>query len=217
MRHFSLLVPVSLAALSLVGCGQMVGTSTPSSHGGIAVVDLDKVAQETRRDVQLANSLELAQNSLNQLLSKTVENAKEQLDTKKKGYGEELSAEDQKEYSAMERSAVTQLSQLQNKARAEFEQFKQKQIANFRAEIKPIAQEIANKRGMSVVIPKNEGLLLSVDTGADITEEVIKVLRERRPQVPEAKVDADQPAAKRPTKPVTQAAEKSDSADETVR
>jgi hypothetical protein len=149
----------------------------------MAVVDLDKVAAETGRDRQLAQSLELAQNSLNQSLAKTVENAKEQLNAKKKGYGTEPSEEDQKEFSLLERSALSQLTQIQNKARAEYEQYKQIQIAKFRAELKPITQEIATKRGLSIVIPKNEGLLLSVDPGVDITDEVVKVLKEKHPVV----------------------------------
>ena len=33
------------------------------------------------------------------------------------------------------------------------------------------------------MIPKNEGLLLSVDPGVDITDDVIKILREKHPVV----------------------------------
>jgi Skp family chaperone for outer membrane proteins len=163
----------------------------------MAVVDLDKVAAETGRDRQLAQSLELAQNSLNQSYQKTVESAKEQLNAKKKAQGSSPSEEEQKEFSQMERSAVTQLTQIQNKARAEFEQYKQVQIAKFRAELKPITQEIASKRGLSIVIPKNEGLLLSVDPGVDITDEVVKVLREKHPiaPIPQAAAGAGSGAA----------------------
>ena len=204
MRRFSLALVLSGCVASFVGCGQMSGNSpaTATARGGMAVVDLDKVAAETGRDRQLAQSLELAQNSLNQSLQKTVESAKEQLNAKKKANGSSPSEEEQKEFSQMERSAVTQLSQIQKKALAEFEQYKQVQIAKFRAELKPITQEIAAKRGLSIVIPKNEGLLLSVDPGVDITDEVVKVLREKHPiaPIPQAAAAApqQQPA---PTQP----------------
>jgi Skp family chaperone for outer membrane proteins len=183
MRHFGVCLVLTSCVAGLVGCGQTSGPAAASSRGGMAVVDLDKVAAETGRDRQLAQSLELAQNSLNQSLAKTVENAKEQLNAKKKGYGTEPSEEDQKEFSLLERSALSQLTQIQNKARADYEQYKQIQIAKFRAELKPITQEIATKRGLSIVIPKNEGLLLSVDPGVDITDEVVKVLKEKHPVV----------------------------------
>ena len=202
MRRFSLALVLSGCVASFVGCGQMSGNSpaAATARGGMAVVDLDKVAAETGRDRQLAQSLELAQNSLNQSLQKTVESAKEQLNAKKKANGSSPTEEEQKEFSLMERSAMTQLTQIQNKARAEYEQYKQVQIAKFRAELKPITQEIASKRGLSIVIPKNEGLLLSVDPGVDITDEVVKVLREKHPIAPIPQAAAA-PAAPAPQQP----------------
>jgi len=190
MRHLSLVFVLFVATLASTGCGKM-NFSGQSARGGMAVVDLDKVAAETGRDRQLAASLETATNSLNQQLAKIGENAKEQLTAKKKSYGDDLSDEQKREYSAFESKAVTELSRIQNNARVQFEQFKQNQIAQFRAELRPIAQEIASKRGLSIVIPKNEGLLLSVDAGVDITEEVIKTLRERHPVQQTAKADTD--------------------------
>lgn len=221
MRYFGASLVLTVAALSVTGCGQFGGSSHSSSRGGTAVVDLDKVAAETGRNRQLAQTIEMAGNSLNQQLAKTVENAKEQLEAKKKGYSEEMTDAEQKELVQWTNSANSQLMQIQNQAKQKYEQFKQEQIAQFRAEVKPIAQEIASKRGLSIVIPKNEGLLLSVDPGIDITDDVIKVLREKHPvpaaatavassttPAPEAKsaeqaatpADADQPrktAAKR--------------------
>lgn len=182
MRRLGIVFVVAIAAGFVTGCGQF-GGSSPSSRGGIAVVDLDKVAAETGRDRQLAQSLELAQNSLNESYAKSVEMARGELDSKKKGYGDEISDDEKKEFSDLERVAVNKLSQLQNQARQKFEQYKLTQITRFRADLKPIAQEIASKRGLSVVVPKNEGLLLSVDPGVDITDDVIKVLREKHPVV----------------------------------
>ena len=203
MRRISFVFVLSSCVASFVGCGQSNGPATASSRGGMAVVDLDKVAAETGRDRQLAQSLELAQNSLNQSYLKTVESAKEQLNAKKKANGSSPTEEEQKEFSQMERSAVTQLGQIQKKALAEFEQYKQNQIAKFRAELKPITQEIAAKRGLSIVIPKNEGLLLSVDPGVDITDEVVKVLREKHPiaPIPQAAAAAPQQQQPAPAQP----------------
>ena len=205
MRHFGVYFVLTGCVASLVGCGQTSGPAAASSRGGMAVVDLDKVAVETGRDRQLAQSLELAQNSLNQQYAKKVESAREQLDAKKKGLGSTPSEEDQKEFALMQRSAESQLMQIQNKAKVDYEQYKQIQIAKFRQELKPITQEIAAKRGLSIVIPKNEGLLLSVDPGVDITDEVVKVLRERHPVV----TPAAQPSAPEATSQNDGAAQKS--------
>ena len=89
------------------------------------------------------------------------------------------------------------LGKLQNEAGTKLNQYRQDQIAKFRTEIKPLAQEIAAKRGLSIVIPKNEGLLLSVDPGVDITDDVIKAYLAKRP-APTASVRADSVPAKSP-------------------
>ena len=200
MRHFGVYLVLTSCVANLIGCGQTSGPAAASPQGGMAVVDLDKVAAETGRDRQLAQSLEMAQSSLNQQLARKVESAREQLDAKKKGFGSSPTEDEQKEFSLMQRSAETQLTQIKNQALAEYEQYKQIQIAKFRAELKPITQEIATKRGLSIVIPKNEGLLLSVDPGVDITDEVVKVLKEKHPvAVPPASpaTTAEAPAAKK--------------------
>jgi Skp family chaperone for outer membrane proteins len=195
MRHFGVCLVLTGCVVNLVGCGQVSGPASASTRGGMAVVDLDKVAAETGRDRQLAQSLELAQNSLNQAYAKNVESAREQLTAKKKGLGSTPSDDEQKEFNLMQRSAETQLMQIQNKAKADYEQYKQIQIAKFRAELKPITQEIATKRGLSIVIPKNEGLLLSVDPGVDITDEVVKALKEKHPVAPQVQASAPEAAA----------------------
>jgi Skp family chaperone for outer membrane proteins len=195
MRRFDLFCVLTCASLGFTGCGQMGWSPSSSQRGGIAVVDLDKVAAETGRNRELAQSIQLAGDSLNQQLAKTVESAKEQLEAKKKGYGEELTESEQKELSQWTVSANNQLTQIQSQARQKYEQFKQQQIAQFRQDVKPIAQEVAAKRGLSVVVPKNEGLLLAVDPGIDITDDVIKVMREKRP-MPAQPVATPSPAPK---------------------
>ena len=179
MRHLGAFFVLSVA-MSLTGCGQ-IGGSSNSSRGGMAVVDLDKVAAETGRSRLLSQSLKSQETSLNERFAKTLESANQQLEAQRKSYGEELTETEQKEFTQMALNAKTQLSQIQLRTRQEFEKFTQEQISLFRAEIKPIAQEIAAKRGLGLVIPKNEGLLLSIDPGVDITDEVIKVLREKHP------------------------------------
>jgi len=177
---------VLTAVASVTGCGQ----SAP--RGGIAVVDLDKVATETGRTRQLGQNLEMAQNSLNQELTKYFNEAKDKLDTKKKQSGE--SEEDQKQYAELERAESIKLGQIKNVAQNKLAQFNQKQIADFRDELKPIAQEVAAKRGLGIVIPKNPGILLSVDPGVDITDEVIKVAREKLRVAPAVAAEAPAPA-----------------------
>ena len=69
MRRFEMAFALATVAGFVTGCGQF-GSSQPSARGGIAVVDLDKVAAETGRDRQLAQSLNSARTRSRRLVCK---------------------------------------------------------------------------------------------------------------------------------------------------
>jgi len=182
MRKSGVCLVLTGAAVWLTGCGMPFGSSSASvPHGGLAVVDLDKVAAETGKNIQMKEIFELQENSVKQQLAKAQFSANSQLEAKSKEFGDTPTEEQQKELAQFRFNATSVLGKLQNQAGTKLSQYRQDQIAKFRTEIKPIAQEIAAKRGLSVVIPKNEGLLLAVDPGVDITDDVIKAYREKRP------------------------------------
>lgn len=195
MRKSGVCLLLTGAAMWLTGCGtQFGGGASSSSRGGLAVVDLDKVATETGKSIQMKEIFQLQENSVKQQLANAQISANSQLEEKKKDFGESPTEEQQKELAQFRLNATKVLGSLQNQAGSKLSQYRQDQIAKFRAEIKPIAQEVAAKRGLSVVIPKNEGLLLAVDPGVDITEDVIKAYREKKP-APTAAPAAVKPAA----------------------
>ena len=182
MRKFGVALVLTGTAVWLTGCGMQLGSPAASSaRGGLAVVDLDKVAAETGKNIDMKNVFQLQENSVKQQLARAQMSANSQLDAKAKEFGETPSDEQQKSLQQFRLNAGNVLGKLQNEASTRLGQARQDQIAKFRAEIKPLAQEIASKRGLSVVIPKNEGLLLSVDPGVDITDDVIKAYLNKRP------------------------------------
>lgn len=212
MRKSGVCLVLTGAAVWLTGCGmQFGGSSASSSHGGLAVVDLDKVAAETGKNIQMKEIFQLQENSVKQQLAKAQFSANSQLEAKSKEFGETPTEEQQKELAQFRFNATNVLTKLQNQAGTKLSQAKQDQIAKFRSEIKPIAQEVAMKRGLSVVIPKNDGLLLAVDPGVDITDDVIKAYREKRPAptaAPAAAAStpaATKPAAAAPARTATKA------------
>jgi Skp family chaperone for outer membrane proteins len=222
MRKYGVCLALTGAAVWLTGCGMQFGGSSASApRGGLAVVDLDKVAAETGKDIQMKEVFQLQENSVKQQLSKVAFSANSQLEAKSKEYGETPSEDQQKELARFRLNASNTLTQLQSQANSKLGQYRQDQIAKFRTEIKPIAQEIAAKRGLSVVIPKNEGLLLAVDPGVDITEEVIKAYREKRPAPAAAPVQstakAPAPASAKPAAPARTASQDSRDSDESTK
>ncbi len=182
MRKFGVALVLTGTAVWLTGCGMQFGSSTASApRGGLAVVDLDKVAVETGKNIDMKNVFQLQENSVKQQLARANISANSQLDAKVKEFGETPTDEQQKSLQQFRMNAGNVLGKLQNEAGTKLNQYRQDQIAKFRTEIKPLAQEIAAKRGLSIVIPKNEGLLLSVDPGVDITDDVIKAYLAKRP------------------------------------
>ena len=212
MRKFGVCLVLTGTTVWLTGCGYFGGqSSTSSSRGGIAVVDLDKVAAETGKNHEMKDQYDLQENSVKQALLQLQNKANAELQAKKKEIDEDLkddakkdapkTVEAQRELRQMVLNANNNLGQIQNNAGAKLNEYKQNQIAKFRTDLKPILQEVAAKRGLSVVIPKNEGLLLAVDPGVDITEDVIKSYREKRP----AAAAPAASAAAAPAKPETAA------------
>lgn len=202
MRKSGVCLMLTGAAMWLTGCGTQFGGPSASSRGGLAVVDLDKVAAETGKNIQMKEVFQLQENSVKQQLAQAQLSANSQLETKAKEFGETPTDDQQKELAQFRYNATNVLGKLQNQAGSKLSQYRQDQIAKFRTEIKPIAQEIAAKRGLSVVIPKNDGLLLAVDPGVDITEDVIKAYREKRPAPTAAPAasTASKPAASAPAR-----------------
>ena len=202
MRKSGVCLVLTGAAVWLTGCGmQFGGSSASSTRGGLAVVDLDKVAAETGKSIQMKEIFQLQENSVRQQLANAQFSANSQLETMTKEFGETPTDEQQKKQAQFRFNATNELGKLQNQASTKLSEYKQDQIAKFRTEIKPIAQEIAMKRGLSVVIPKNDGLLLAVDPGVDITEDVIKAYREKRPAPTAAPATVPTAAKQNATKP----------------
>lgn len=183
MLKGSLLAAVAAGVLMSVGCGFQPGSAetAASSKGGLAVIDLDVVAKSIGRTQEINESWKVRKNALDQALQKLQVSFNEQLSAKKAEAGETPTEEQQKQLAGMQRDASNKLVQAGRKAQADLEQFRQQMVAQFRAEIRPFAQEVASSRGLAIVIPKNEGFLLSIDPAVDITADVISAYSVKKP------------------------------------
>lgn len=213
MRKSGVCLVLTGAAMWLTGCGMQFGSS-PATSGGLAVVDLDRIAAETGKNIQMKENFQLQENSVKQQLAQAKQSATTQLKAKIDEFGEEPTDDQKKELAKFSYSANNALGQLQNQAGTKLNQYMQDQVAKFRTEIKPIAMEIATKRGLSVVVPKHEGLLLAVNPGVDITDEVIKAYREKKAATP-APAAAPAPAQKTTNKAAAAPAKTASKAKET--
>jgi len=200
MRRISLSVALLAGAVLAVGCGLQTGHPQASSSGGLAVLDLDVIAKSIGRTSQIEETLTTQQNGLKLQLQKVQVEFSRQIDEKKKEFGEAPTEEQQKELAGLNRDAINKFAQLNRQAETALARSKAKMIADLRNEIRPVAQDVAASKGLSIVIPKNEGFLLSVDPGVDITADVLRAYQTKRP-APTAAVAAPAQPVKPPTKP----------------
>lgn len=158
------------------------GCEDPSAGGGggVAVVDMGRVAQELGRT-----------ETLQRLMNTRVQAVKgrlEQVDREIKGHlqGVETSAatrpaaERDELIARAQGEAQSRVEQEQMQAKAFLDQTQNQFLASLRAEITPVAQQIATSRGMSVVVARNESILFA-GPAADITEDVIAEIRKLTP------------------------------------
>lgn len=192
MFRCSLWAVVAAGVLLSVGCGFQPGASQTAASvgGGLAVIDLDQVAKEIGRNTEINDSWQVRKNALDQALLKLQNNFNEQIQAKKAEFGETPTDEQKQQLANMQRDGQNKLVQAGRKAQADLEQYRQQMVARFRDEVRPYAKKVAADKGLAIVIPKNEGFLLSIDPAVDITNDVIAAYTTQKP----APTAAPQPA-----------------------
>jgi Skp family chaperone for outer membrane proteins len=212
MRYAAISCVLVGVVAGATGCGWQ-GASSPAPQGGLAVVDLDEVAKSLGADTRLNDMIRMRKVSLNNALGKIKtdlqDELKTELDDVKAQFGNEIPAEKAKEIREKTLKANATVQQALTQATTDLNLYAEQLKQRFRTEVRPIAQEIAAKKGFSIVIPKNDGLLLSVSPANDITNDVILAMQDRnRKALAEAKPASDakptteaRPADEAPAKP----------------
>jgi Skp family chaperone for outer membrane proteins len=160
----------------LAGCGQKNQDQSVAKAekqvGGVGVVDLDLVAKRLGRDIEMKNAVEERVASLNNKLTTLRSSLRRLYDEKKDKFGEEPTEEQAKELRATEDRMERELLDVKRKAEVDLGNYRQQLVDQFREQAKPILREVAAARGLSIVVPKNDGLLLTIDPAVEITDEV---------------------------------------------
>lgn len=183
--------------LFAVGCGT-------DKSSGVAVVDLDRVASELGRDAVMVRQLQQQQSGLSQQLAAVKNNFEKQIAESYEKLPETPEEEEVKKLLNMKRNANIQLASYQKQASNALGQMKNSVIAEFRAEALPVARQVANERGLAVVLTTNDSVVFAFDKSVDITDAVIAELQKTAPKRSTTLADASQkPALKAPPAPKT--------------
>lgn len=190
----TLLVP--LTCLVFAGCDRL----SSSNNGPVAVVDLDAVAQKLGKDKQILQMIEQRQVSLNEQVLATQNSLIQQLNQKKSELGE-VSEEEAKQLAQLQTQANKILATTRTQAQANLTNYQLEVITRFRAEAKPIAMELAAKKGCRVVLSNNDSVVFAFDSTVDLTDDLVAQLKSKSETV-----TATETAAKVPPAAVKQAA-----------
>ncbi len=181
--------------LTFAGCGTqaqqgevgvtLTGQDGPST-GGVAVIDLDEVAKRLGHDVEMVNSAQQAESSLNQQLANIQANFKKQFDDTKKELGEQPTEEQQQQLTTLGRQINVKLNESLQQARTNLSQHRLTLINRFREEVKPLALTAAHERGLGVVLTKNDSVLFAHASSVDVTDRVVELMLARAASKPTA-------------------------------
>lgn len=183
--HWSWLLICVLGCSAVSGViAFLVGRSTApvSSVGGVAVVDLDAVASRLGLNAEMQKALKEKEALLNQKLADLQAAFRQQYQAKKQEFGETPTDDQSKQIQTLNNQLAIQLRRAQQVGRNELILFKQQLISRFREELKPTARKVAATRGLSIVVPKDRNIFLTVEPEAEITEQVIEKLRAEPPE-----------------------------------
>ncbi len=190
MKKISTLFICALAAIAFTSCND-----TPP--GGVALIDLDQIAKRLGRDTALVDELR----NMGAELSKELETAKRtysaEFEKNKAQVGTKPTEADTQKLNTLLQSLNAQLQQQQQQAQQEINTRRVALVNRFREEVMPTALAVAKKRGLSIVLLRNDSLVLCAQSETDITNEVIDnlIAAGTKPVAKPAQAKSDSPSS----------------------
>ncbi|HMO85128.1 MAG TPA: OmpH family outer membrane protein [Lacipirellulaceae bacterium] len=177
MRCHIRYVLAAVAALGPVaGCGWQSAPNSKGTAGAVAIIDLDEIARRLGSDRQIADSLNQRQTALRQQLVELAQSYSQQIADQRKSLPAEQPGQADVTLAGWEQQANANLNQVKQQAELDLLNHRQRLMAQFRDQVKPVARRVAQQRGLSVIVTKNDTVIFDYAAGADITDEVVDEL-----------------------------------------
>ncbi|WP_442481508.1 OmpH family outer membrane protein [Aeoliella sp. SH292] len=177
-RLFAFTALVSTYVLS-AGCNQLTVPTAPAGKTtpGIAVIDLDEVARQLGSDQQIVTAIKKREEALNGKLSEIAKAYTDEFKKQKETLDAQPAEDNAVQLATYQKQVNQNFSTAKAQAQQNLSQHRQQLIAQFRDAVRPAARKVAQQRGLSVIVTKQEPLLYDYSEEADITSEVVEVLR----------------------------------------
>ncbi|MEM7403797.1 MAG: OmpH family outer membrane protein [Pseudomonadota bacterium] len=162
------LTAIVLLCIALSGC---LGWSA-SPANGVAVLDLDRFANETGLKVKLESALKSSREALSVTLNKHQEAVNAELVARRKQYGDVPTVAQQRELRAFAEAKRSEIVELRTKADATMAARRAQLIAALQDFVKPFAERVAQDQNLGVVLLRSTNTLVVTDRH-DITNAVM--------------------------------------------
>ncbi|MEX1224689.1 MAG: OmpH family outer membrane protein [Pirellulales bacterium] len=193
-RTFLLVLPAALIAATLMsgGCDKDAATETEATDtaaaadaapsaaagkGSVAVVNLDKVAQELGLASQFTQIVNSQQRQLQDQLNNVLQSMQSNFDKQRQEFGEEPTDEQQRQLAQLQAVANQRINNMRAEALQQTGQLQKSLADQVRAMLKGPVQKIAKQRGLSLVLVDQNNAFYTAE-GVDITDSVIEIARE---------------------------------------
>lgn len=182
-----------VVGLILLTAGCDLTQKAPTRQSGrVALIDIVRISQETGNTDRINNEITRTQSSLQQELNKLQDELQNRIAETQKKFGTESPTDEQrKELTEIIGEVQQEYQQAQSEATKKLKQKQFDLVKAFREELAPIARQVANDRGMTVVLIHNEAFVMDYDPSTDITDAVIA-------KMPKVSTDGTPPAAESP-------------------
>jgi Skp family chaperone for outer membrane proteins len=182
MRAYWLTAAACLGLVNVGGCTRQAVSTPTTTVGAVAVIDLDEIARRLGSDKQIVSSISQRQTSLSQQLVDLAKNYKQQIEEQQKKLSDAGDKKGDVTLANWQQQANAKLNEVKQQAEVQLQQHRATLIAQFREEIKPAARRVAQSRGLSVIVTKNDSVLYDFAPATDITDAVVAELQASRQQ-----------------------------------
>lgn len=195
-----------LATSGLTGCGWSGGGGSATATGSVAVIDLDEIARRLGSDKQIVQSVSQRQTALQSKLKELAQQYVAQIEEQRKTLPAEQAKEAEVTVASWQQQANANLNQVKRQAEADLVNHRSRLMDQFREQVKPVARMVAQRRGLGVIVTKNDSVVFDYVSTADITSEVVDELMAHAAAAPTPVATQAAPAAAAPASSSTPAA-----------
>jgi len=161
-----------MSVLLLTGCDKLPGSAGP----GTLIVDLGAIAKATGQEESMQSRAQTVREEVNAQLAESAANLEQQIEQERESYGDTPTVEQQQQLQQTMAQAQQQYGQLQAGAQQQLQQLEINMVMEFRDQIKPVAEKIAQSRNAHLIVLADQSVFW-LDPAIDITGDVISALR----------------------------------------